>query len=146
MKEKYIGRKVWEMVNKGFTYIVDKTKTYTIKGVANEGEYPIKFVLADEDGNEKVVEEYYVLFTPNESVDEEQMIYDYLSINKAYPSEVYKEDDMIFVSILWGDWKHEHLWCDRAMAYIGYDEVNTEVTEENGSDCYSATHCFMKSE
>lgn len=44
------------------------------------------------------------------------------------------------VSIRWGDWKHEHLrakWlCEQHGGYV----MSSAVTEEDGSDCYSAEH------
>ena len=53
------------------------------------------------------------------------------------------------VAIHWGDWKHDHL---RA-TYLVEDFFNKKkevlkvvgaenITEENGSDCYSATHMY----
>lgn len=53
--------------------------------------------------------------------------------------------DYIEVEINWGDWKHEHLRCKwlteqlLEMRGIGFD-FDTFVTEEDGSDCYSAIH------
>lgn len=48
------------------------------------------------------------------------------------------------VHISWGDWKHEHL---RAKWLIEEANLGTfiksETTEEDGSDCYSATHYFI---
>lgn len=48
------------------------------------------------------------------------------------------------VHIDWGDWKHEHL---RAKYLIESNNlgifVKSETTEEDGSDCYSATHYFV---
>lgn len=42
-----------------------------------------------------------------------------------------------------GDWKHDHL---RVVHLINDnfcpDEIREEVTEEDGSDCYSAVHIF----
>ena len=42
-----------------------------------------------------------------------------------------------------GDWKHDHL---RVAHLINDtfcpDEIREEVTEEDGSDCYSAVHIF----
>jgi hypothetical protein len=48
------------------------------------------------------------------------------------------------VSISWGDWKHEHLWARSLMSYLGYVEIGSKVTEEDGSDTYSAEHYFLK--
>ena len=53
----------------------------------------------------------------------------------------------IGAEIHWGDWKHEHLRCKwlakEFFSKLGiWDAVETEVTEEDGSDCYSAVHRF----
>ena len=59
--------------------------------------------------------------------------------------EVYQYSDLpvICVEINWGDWKHDH----GAVKYLvtevlGGTLINSIVTEENGSDCYSAIHYF----
>lgn len=51
------------------------------------------------------------------------------------------------VDIIWGDWKHDHLRADYLIKEyfkkLGYEvSVNEEVTEEDGSDTYSATHYY----
>ena len=55
--------------------------------------------------------------------------------------------DVIYFDITWGDWKHDHLrlyhlvnqfFRDRGY----YVERETEVTETDGSDSYSAEHYF----
>lgn len=50
----------------------------------------------------------------------------------------------ISVEIHWGDWKHEHLRCDWVLGLIGFSLVSVDVTEENGSDCYSAIRYYRK--
>ena len=47
------------------------------------------------------------------------------------------------VAISWGDWKHDHWRLDKIIEKIGGVHFNTLVTEENGSDCYSATHYYV---
>ena len=47
---------------------------------------------------------------------------------------------VILIPISWGDWKHDHACCDYVMKTLGYPLVQTQVTEEDGSDCYSADH------
>lgn len=45
--------------------------------------------------------------------------------------------------IEWGDWKHEHLrfdWIMRELFGNKLIQINEEVSEEDGSDCYSAYH------
>lgn len=51
------------------------------------------------------------------------------------------------VEITWGDWKHDHWAVDEVvrevlnrMGYAGKYTITTQVTEEDGSDCYSAIH------
>lgn len=68
--------------------------------------------------------------------------------------EVYTEDDSIIieVSLEWGDWKHDHLRLDYLMDDIIHDYdpnmgrhfgvMGAEVTEEDGSDTYSAIHSY----
>ena len=71
---------------------------------------------------------------------------DYLRDNKIY-NDVEVEDEGFSIYIDWGDWKHEHarlryyvdeFLTDEGLTY-NHDE---EVTEEDGSDTYSAIHYF----
>ena len=56
------------------------------------------------------------------------------------------KNDTVNAEIEWGDWKHDHLWFDHlAEQYLnskGYEviDVNVDVTDEDGSDTYSAIH------
>ena len=54
------------------------------------------------------------------------------------------EENEILVCISWGDWKHEHLACEQIMKRLGYTQVQEVITEDNGSDCYSSEHTFIK--
>ena len=47
------------------------------------------------------------------------------------------------VLIHWGDWKHDHLRADWLIKEIGGTLFKTYVTEDNGSDCYSAVHKYI---
>ena len=59
--------------------------------------------------------------------------------------EIYQiEENEILVCISWGDWKHEHLACEQIMKKLGYIQVQEVITEDNGSDCYSSEHTFIK--
>lgn len=51
-------------------------------------------------------------------------------------------DGSIEVSVDWGDWKHDHLFLRYIMRKNHYRETNVVVTEEDGSDAYSAIHTF----
>lgn len=63
------------------------------------------------------------------------------------PLRVYKskDEDRFELQVNWGDWSHEHRF---ALSLIGeiapeFDYVKT-ITEENGSDCYSAEYTFFR--
>lgn len=74
----------------------------------------------------------------------EEQIYKYLRANNLFPDEVAVNELMdIEVQIDWGDWKHEHLRCDYLMKQIGFTCTGMMVTEEDGSDTYSARHYYM---
>ena len=72
----------------------------------------------------------------------------YLRDNRLYADVQPYWDDLpvIEVDIHWGDWKHEHLRTKWLLEEIGVSFINTIVTEENGSDCYSAIHRFYVTE
>ena len=55
---------------------------------------------------------------------------------------VYDELGMIAIEVEWGDWKHEHLHLDWIMKENGYTKMFDRITEEDGSDTYSAIHYF----
>ena len=69
--------------------------------------------------------------------------------------KVYEDNNKIYIeiSISWGDWKHEHLRLDYLIMNILYEynpklvhncfKVSEEITEEDGSDTYSATHKYV---
>ena len=75
--------------------------------------------------------------------DEIDKILKIMQLAKLY-SEIWEENDKVFAEIPWGDWKHEHLFCDCLMEALGYKKKYVNVTEEDGSDCYSAIHCYVK--
>lgn len=62
--------------------------------------------------------------------------------------EQYDDLPVVEVSIDWGDWKHDHA---RAQWLIsenikGVTYLNTKVTKDDGSDCYSAEHRYILDE
>ena len=63
-----------------------------------------------------------------------------LSVDAIYQIE----ENEILVCISWGDWKYQHLACEQVMKRLGYIQVQEVITEDNGSDCYSAEHTFIK--
>lgn len=143
-----IGKKVYELVEVGtWDYTINKEKIYTIVGYKSSeecGDYESHYVIKDEDGNEKEVETSEVVFCPNDSYKGDEQLHKYLYDNDVY-AEVYTNSaGEVEVDIEWGDWKHEHGWCVTLMGYLGYVQDDEQVTEEDGSDCYSARHYFTK--
>lgn len=80
----------------------------------------------------------------NEKINE---VYETLNAEGFYTDGIYTDsnlpDCILCIDINWGDWKHEHARLKWLMdekfdtTYFG-----NKVTEEDGSDCYSATHYF----
>lgn len=57
--------------------------------------------------------------------------------------EVYGDNSQFSIEIEWGDWKHDHGFCDHLIETVfGRKCINEEVTEEDGSDAYSAVHTY----
>lgn len=54
------------------------------------------------------------------------------------------ERNMFAVEVIWGDWKHEHARLDWLMKenFPNLRNIHTTITEEDGSDCYSAIHYY----
>ena len=146
--ENKIGKKVWLLdgtLQMGFRL---KSKDIFIVKEVKDGrdcnDWANHYII-EKDGKSIEVREFQCIFVPTETDDELTNIYNYLKENGAYPSDVYKNgEDSVSVQIDWGDWKHEHRWCNDLMRYLGYTCGDEVVTEENGSDCYSATHYFYK--
>ena len=71
-------------------------------------------------------------------------IYAKLNGLELYPEYVLVDGPIIKIGISWGDWKHDHMRLDYIMesnfSVLPYKVV---VTEEDGSDCYSAKHYYM---
>ena len=142
--EDKIGKKVWLLDGSlGFGFHLKSKDTFTVKEVKLGLEcrdWANHYVIEhDSDGHTIEVREYEVIFAP-----EGDSIYQYLADNDVY-SDVYENSEgVVSVEISWGDWKHEHLWCRDLMQYIGYIETDSRVTEDDGSDTYSAIHYFVK--
>lgn len=66
----------------------------------------------------------------------------YLADNGVY-AEVDIVDGDIILNIPWGDWKHDHQRADYLMKQKGYVLEREEVTEEDGSDTYSAMRYYV---
>ena len=103
------------------------------------------YIVRKPDGTEVEIREVDCVFSPNTEKPADYMIHDFLNDNGVW-AEVYKHFDLpvMVVDISWGDWKHDHLWARDLMSYLGYGEIGSKVTEEDGSDTYSAEHYFLK--
>ena len=57
-------------------------------------------------------------------------------------------NNTVVVEITWGDWKHDHLFCDYLVESFlkekGFTQIDRaeNVTDSDGSDCYSAIHYY----
>lgn len=90
----------------------------------------------------------YVTYTlvPLSEKTEDLEIETYLHDHQADISEVNESPDgkAVIVSVEWGDWKHSHAYLNKLMERLGYTKIHEIVTEQDGSDCYSAEHHFTK--
>ena len=104
------------------------------------------YIVRKPDGTEVEIREVDCVFSPNKEKATSYMIHDYLNDNGVW-AEVYQYNQSLaayVVDIEWGDYKHSHLWARDLMSYLGYVEIGNKVTEEDGSDTYSAEHYFIK--
>ena len=70
--------------------------------------------------------------------------------------DIYKRHDICYeyyitskteceILVDWGDWKHDHAYIDYLMKVNGFKKVGEELTEVDGSDCYSSVHSYQLS-
>ena len=72
-----------------------------------------------------------------------QELYQYLRTKNCY-YELYEPEDGLVISVEWGDWKHDHRYLEYLMGELDYILVDKKITNEDGSDCYSADHYYKK--
>ena len=145
MYENKVGKKVWLLdgsLEHGFqlkskdTFTIEKVKSGKECGDSWGNHFVLKH---DSDGHTIEVREYQVVFALTDNNIEE-----YLELNEVWAGVERNFIGVVSVEIHWGDWKHAHLWCKDLMEYIGYKQIGETVTEEDGSDTYSAIHYFLK--
>ena len=68
----------------------------------------------------------------------------YLQENGVYGDFNENLDGTISIHIEYGDWKHDHAYCDYLMKEKGWQLIREQETWEDGSDCYSSIHTYMK--
>ena len=73
----------------------------------------------------------------------ESALYSYDVYADVYDWKTDSGEKVVKIEIRWGDWKHDHLrakWVVEDVLGIGVRKWDTDVIEEDGSDCYSAIH------
>jgi len=81
--------------------------------------------------------------TLQQYLDEEDA--DYREINQPLYNNKYLANWIFDIEVC-GDWKHSHLRLRYLMDLIGYSQVFERVTDEDGSDWYTAIHRYAKKE
>ena len=90
--------------------------------------------------NARAVPAKDVIDTSKTIVEQVQQLFEKMNC----PYEIWEQDGNICISIYWGDWKHDHENADYVMeTAFGYRSADETVTEENGSDTYSAVHTYV---
>lgn len=82
--------------------------------------------------------------TTNETITEDVIdrINKYFAENNFHETADTYTGEEVVIEIHWGDWKHEHLRATFLMGKLGFVQYDEYVTEEDGSDCYSANHFY----
>ena len=71
----------------------------------------------------------------------------YLKRNDMHPDSITGLDEegrLVEIEITDGDWRHDHGRLRHLMTLVGYVRQDIEVTQEDGSDCFSAVHTYAK--
>lgn len=144
-----IGQKVNLLSKKGICDWFMTDNICTIVKVLDYDEvkddYCQHYIVRTEKGEEKEIREVECVFSPDFSKPYlEDTISKFLGDNSVY-AEVHTElsRKVVVIYISWGDWSHSHGYTRTLMNYLGYKQVSEEVTEDDGSDCYSAIHKYI---
>lgn len=150
-KEEIINKKVWVLEDRKCVWKPIKEKTWIVKDYIDwgderlNGDYCPHLILEDAEGNTKDIREWEVVVVPDETLPEVDKIYKYLKDNRLWNDDIDQPNkNTLVIGVSWGDWKHDHIYLNHLMSYLDYICVKEIVTEENGSDCYSANHYFIK--
>lgn len=149
--EKVIGKKVNLLQGYGFCSKKMTDEVCEIVSVVPWSEelndWCQHYIVKCPDGTQKEIREVECVFSPDYTKNYiEDTIQTFLDDNGVW-CEVYPYGNttpVMVVDISWGDWRHSHQWATNLMGYLGYTEIGNRVTEENGSDCYSAEHYYLK--
>lgn len=80
---------------------------------------------------------------PRRSINIQDKVADIFKRHELYHDYSITSPSKVEVHIEWGDWKHEHGALNQIMNLNGFRQVEERVTEEDGSDCYSAIHTYQ---
>ena len=150
--DKRIGKKVWVFEEKEYGIpVLNQDKVWVVESLhePDETHHDYYFTIVNGEDRKEVIW-YRVVVIPTEQDDEITRISTYLRDNGFYKDEMWHETvigvRLVRIAVNWGDWKHDHGWLDDLMGHIGYECLGRIVTEEDGSDCYSADHLFIHKE
>lgn len=148
--DKRVGKNVWlfKKIANGWDYRLEQDKTWLVESLHEPDETHDDFYFVVSDGNEnREVLWHDTVVVPGNEEDEVLRVMNYLTSNGFYLDDISEERivgiPLYRISVVWGDWKHDHGWLDSLMEHIGYEAFKEILTEENGSDCYSADHFFV---
>ena len=150
-----VGKSIWLYKGDNWNFVLDKTATAMVVGVVEPGhtlpdgsmnnDWCNHLIVQDSEGNITDTPDYKCVVCPENTEDKVDTIQKYLCDNQADFSEIYQpNDDSVIISVSWGDWRHSHMFLRTLMGYIGYQQMAEVLTEEDGSDCYSADHYYSK--
>ena len=142
-----IGMTIGDKVRLTFDNGTMSDKDYTIVRIINYKETHDgcdHYIVKGEDGVEQEIREWDCVYPPKTASYEDEVIFNFLNDNEVYTDVYAIDENSVQVHIEWGDWKHEHGWCSVLMGYLGWEEGDCIVTEEDGSDCYSADHYYYR--
>ena len=72
-----------------------------------------------------------------------QQLQQHLNNHKLYVN-VEETQTHFIINVEWGDWKHDHGHLMYLMANLGFTLDRREITNTDGSDCFSAIYYFNK--
>ena len=147
MENTNIGKKVFLLNERNYSWYIDKSQLFeiiSIKEPQEVNDYCYHYLVKNGDEKIEEVRDYQCVFAPQENLQEVDMIQKYLSDNGADFDEIYQPNNgSIIISVSWGDWRHSHMFLRNLMEYLGYKQMAEILTEEDGSDCYSADHIYV---
>lgn len=53
-----------------------------------------------------------------------------------------QDDGNVVVEVIWGDWRNDHMALDHVMTENNFALIERIITEEDGTDAYSAEYVF----